>query len=147
MRRFRSVLALVLAAIATVLVGCSGPGKVQAPTYTSEQLAQIERYTGGVQELRDRMPELQTFIQRRQWNDVATFIHGPLGELRARMNRLARTLFSPAQRQANEAAQDLYGHLSRIDEAAKSQNAIAAAEEYRQALEDFDRFLQLVSRV
>lgn len=148
MLRLRSLLAIALAAIATVLVGCSSPSSFKTtPTYTPEQISQIQLYSSRVQELRDRMPELATAITDRNWSDVQSFIHGPLGELRAQMARVSRNLLSPAQSQADELAKDLANHLVRIDEVAETQDSITAAREYQAALNDFDQFLQLVSGI
>ncbi|WP_240966564.1 photosystem II protein PsbQ [Nodosilinea sp. P-1105] len=144
MGRIRPLLGVVLAVIATCLVACGGPAAKVPTTYTPEVLQQVELYTPGVAELRDRFPELESYIQDQDWVDVQSFIHGPMGELRTRVNRLAATLLPKDQPQAQALAKELYGHLERLDEAAANGQQVIAGQEYRNALDDFDSFLSLV---
>jgi len=100
--RFRSILALMLALVATFTISCSSATTAAtktAPKYTPAQIEQIQQYVPALEEFRDRMSELQTMIQQRRWVDVGTFIHGPLGELRLSMNRVAANL-SPQDKEA-----------------------------------------------
>lgn len=145
MGRFRPFLGLVLALVATCLVACGGGPASKIPTtYTPAVLQQVELYSPGVALLRDRFPELQGYIQKKDWVNVQSFIHGPMGELRARMNRLAATLLPQDKTQAQALAQELYAHLERLDEAAVNGQQVIAGQEYRNALDDFDSFLSLV---
>jgi photosystem II protein PsbQ len=145
MRRYRSVLTLILAAITVLLVSCGSPSeKVKGPLYTTAQLEQIQRSVEDVQQLRDRMLELPPLIQQQQWTEVESFIHGPLGELRAKMSRLARTLAPDAQTTALTSAKEVFGHLILIDEAAQARNTNKALLNYNEALKDFDAFFQSV---
>lgn len=143
MARYRSILALVLAFVATVLVSCSSPTDFKQ-TYTSSQLEQIQSYAPEIAALRDRLPELAALIQKREWTDVRTFIHGPLGELRIKMGSLSRNLLPPAQEQAREAAKGVFSHLVEIDEAAENSDYRQAIRNYAEAIKDFDAFFQAV---
>jgi hypothetical protein len=67
-----------------------------------------------------------------------------MGELRSRVNRLAATLLTKDQPQAQALTKDLYAHLERLDEAAATNQQVVAGQEYRNALDDFDSFLSLV---
>lgn len=147
MARFRPLLGVILAAIATFIVSCGGSPPQQPLTYTPEVLNQVQIYTPGVVALRQRFPELEEYIQRENWVDVQSFIHGPMGELRARMNRLASTLLPDDEKQAKSIAEDLYVHLERLDSAAQDNNQVLAGKEYRSALDDFDAFLDLVPAI
>jgi photosystem II protein PsbQ len=140
-------LGIVLAIVATCLVACGGPAAKIPTTYTPTMLQQVELYTPAVTELRDRFPELEGYIQKRDWVNVQSFIHGPMGELRARLGRLGNTLLVKDQPQAKELAKDLFVHLERLDEAAASNQQVVAGQEYRNALDDFDAFLSLVPSV
>jgi photosystem II protein PsbQ len=144
MGRFRPLLGILLAIVATCLVACGGPASKQPTTYTPEIMQQVELYSPGVAELRTRFPELEQYIQAKDWVDVKSFIHGPMGELRTRVNRLAATLLPKDQPKAKELAQELYVHLERLDEAATEGQQVIAGQEYRNALDDFDSFLSLV---
>ncbi|WOD40888.1 photosystem II protein PsbQ [Nodosilinea sp. E11] len=144
MGRFRPLLGILLAIAATCLVACSGPAAKIPTTYTPEILQQVELYTPAVAELRDRFPELQGYIQQKDWVNVQSFIHGPMGEMRVRINRLANTLLTKDKPQAQSLAKEIYSHLERLDEAAANDQQVIAGQEYRNALDDFDSFLSLV---
>lgn len=146
MGRFRPLLGMLLAVVATCLIACGGPGVKAPPTYTPEILQQIDLYRGGVESLRDRFPALQGYIQKQDWVNVQSFIHGPMGELRARVNRLAASLLVRDQPQAEALAKEIYGHLERLDEAAANGQQVVAGQEYRNALDDFDSFLSLIPK-
>jgi len=141
MRRFRSILALCLVLVTTMLVSCGSPTPVaKGPLYSDIQLEQIQKSAADIQGLRDRLLELPPLIQANEWVDVGSFIHGPLGELRAKMARLARTLAPDAQTSALKAAKDVFGHLNTIDEAAQTRDITKALRNYNEALKDFDVF-------
>lgn len=145
MVRFRSILAFVLVIIATFLVSCgNATPTAKGPLYTTAQLEQIQQSAEDIQTLRDRLVELPPLIQSKQWTDVESFIHGPLGELRARMSRLARSLEPKSQKTAANAAKEVFKHLTAIDEAAKAGDTTKALFNYNQALLDFDAFFQLI---
>lgn len=139
----RSLTGLLLAAIAVLVIGCSAPD-VKVTTYTPEQLGGINTYATSVLALRDRMPELETYIDQKDWVDVQYFIHGPLGELRVRLDRLARQLLPDTQDEAKILAKDLYKHLVKIDEAADTRDTSLASSQYYEALSDFDAYLDLL---
>ncbi len=145
MIRLRAVVGLMLAAIATFLVSCGGPGgSPTVTTYSPDQLAELAVFTPGVTSLRERFPELEGYIQAKDWVNVRSFIHGPLGELRARLGRVSVRLLPQASGQAKQLADDLAVHLEKLDAAAAAFNQIEAGKQYRLALDDFDAFLDLV---
>lgn len=134
----------MLAMVTALLVSCSSPTAKAPPTYTAEQIVQIQNIAVPVAELRDRMSVLETKIFDRNWTDVDTYIHGPLGELRQKMSNVTRVLLPNEQKAAREATKDLFAHFQNIDLAASSGNYQKAVENYRAALKDFDTFLQLI---
>ena len=113
-------------------------------TYTPAQLEQIKRYLGDVEELRERMLKIPGLVQRKRWTDVQSYVHGPLGALREEMSRLTRSLAPDVQPQAREAAKDIFGHLIKIDEAAKAEDSRQALRNYNGAIEDFEIYLNLL---
>jgi photosystem II protein PsbQ len=147
MGRLRPLLGIVLAIVATCLVACGGPAAKIPTTYSPTMLQQVELYTSPVTDLRDRFPELEGYIQAKDWVNVQSFIHGPMGELRARLGRLSNQLLVKDQPEAKSLAQNLFGHLERLDEAAATNQQVIAGQEYRNALDDFDAFLNLVPAV
>jgi photosystem II protein PsbQ len=148
MLRFRSILTVVLTVVLTVLLMSSSPAEAakaaKAPSYTPAQLEQIQQYATQVEELQNRMVEIPTLIQQQRWVDVKTFIHGPLGELRIRMSRLARSLAPQSQKVAQQAAKDVFEHLVAIDEAADIKDTTKAFRNYNEALKDLDAFFDLL---
>ena len=144
MTRYRSILTFLLVVLTTVLVSCGNPTVAKGPVYTANQLEQIQHYSTDIQSLSERMTELSTLIAAEQWNDVESFIHGPLGELRVRMARLARSLEPKAQKGAQDAAKEVFEHLIAIDEAAQTRDSAKATKNYQAALRDFDAFFQLI---
>lgn len=145
MARYRSILSLILLIVATFLVSCSSPSAAKAPpTYTAAQVEQVQQYVPDLVALRDRMNEIPTLIQRRNWVDVSNFIHGPLGELRLKMTYITRNLLPKDQESARQATRDLFNDLVKIEQAAEESNSQAALRSYQAALADINKFLQLV---
>ncbi len=144
MTRFRSLLSLTLAAIAVFVIGCSSASVSQPTTYSAEKVAELQVYTPAVTQLRDRFPELETYIQNKDWVNIRSFIHGPMGELRARLGRVAVRLLPKDAAAAKDLADDLAVHLEKLDAAAADFNQVEAGTEYRKALDAFDAFLSLL---
>lgn len=144
MARYRSLLAFVLAAITVLAVGCSGANVSLPATYTTDQIAEIQVYTPRVTELRDRFPELEDYIQNKDWVNIRSFTHGPMGQLRVRLGQVAVRLLPQDAKQAKALADDLAVCLERLDAAAANFNQIESGKQYRLALDDFDEFLSLI---
>lgn len=145
MARYRSILALILAAITSFVVGCGSPTPTaKGPLYTTAQLEQIQHAADDIQALRDQLLELPPLIQQKEWIEVESFLHGPLGELRAKMSRLSRSLTPKAQQGALDAAKEVFEHLVAIDEAAQASDVNKALKNYNQALQDFEAFFELI---
>lgn len=144
MKRFRSVLSLLLVVISVFLVSCSSPQVKKGPLYSADQIAQIHQYVVSVDELRDRLLEIPPLVQQGRWIDVQSFIHGPLGELRVRISRLARSLEPKVRDQAIAAGKEVFEHLNLIDEATLTKDNRKALLNYNLALKDFETFLEFV---
>ncbi|MEB3160789.1 MAG: photosystem II protein PsbQ [Synechocystis sp.] len=144
MSRLRSLLSLVLVLVATVLVSCSSP-QVEVPTtYSPEKIAQLEVYVIPIAEARGRMETLQGLIADQNWVDTQTYIHGPLGQLRQQMLGLSRSLLPKDQDKATTLAKEVFGHLERLDAAAKDKSISQAKIQFQEAIADFDDFLNLI---
>jgi photosystem II protein PsbQ len=148
MLNYRSVVACILALVTAFLlnVGHAEAAKKvkQPPTYTAEQLEQIQAYAAELQTMRDRLPELAPLITRKDWTFTRNFIHGPLGELRIQMQNLSRTLLPDAQKSAQTLAKTVFDDLVAIDQAAQDNNYQVAIRKYASMTKDFDAFLALV---
>lgn len=145
MVRYRSFLALILVIVATFLISCSGSTTASVPpTYTAAQVEQIQELVPDMQSLRDRMQEVPSMIQRRDWIDVTNFVHGPLGELRLKMTYVTRRLLPQDQDKARQLIRDFFDNLVKIDQAAQQSDPKKVALNYREALADIDSFLKLL---
>lgn len=145
MKRYKSILASILAVVMVFLVSCGSPTPTKPPTYSPETLEQISSYESELLALRDRMTELSDLIGERNWVDVSNLIHGPLGDLRRDMSYVSRLLLLPSeQKTAFAGAREVFRHLEAIDRAAEEQNYLLAEDNYGEALKDFDEFLTLL---
>lgn len=145
MKLLRPIFCLTLALITTLLVSCSSPAKAKIPTtYSPEKIAQIQEYREPIVKAREQMNTLEKLIEEENWMDVMTFIHGPLGELRQNMAITSRKLLPKDQKVALSTAKRLFVHLEKLDLAAKERNLEVAKNEFKEALKEFDAYLQIV---
>ncbi|MFM6208058.1 photosystem II protein PsbQ [Planktothrix sp.] len=147
MKRYRSILACILALVTTFVVGCGSP-KVEIPkTYTEAQIQQIQKYNSDIVGLRDRFTtELPRYISARNWVQVDAFIHGPLGTLLQEMNYLTKNLLPDTQPKARQLSREVFEHLVEVTKAAENRDLVKAASGYEEALKDLDAFLALVPK-
>ncbi|NEP12912.1 MAG: photosystem II protein PsbQ [Symploca sp. SIO1A3] len=142
---YRSILALILVLVTTFLVSCGGPSaSKQPPTYTAQQIEQIQQYADRLESKRQRMSALAGNIQDRDWVEVGSLIHGPLGTLRQEMSYLSQKLLPQDQKIARDLAKDLFKSLNTIDAAASEGDYSLAIRNYGLAIQDLDEFLKLV---
>ncbi|MGK7915896.1 MAG: photosystem II protein PsbQ [Prochloraceae cyanobacterium] len=141
----RSILPLILVLVTTLLVSCGSPGTAKVPpTYTSQQIEQIENFLVPVKEAREQIKRLESLIDQEDWIDTDNLIHGPLGSLRRDLRYLSDTLLPQDQKRAKQIAQDLFADIERLDAAAKNRSYKGAVQQYNQALRDFDSLLNLI---
>lgn len=146
MTRPRSIFALMMAFLMAFLVSCSSVEAKVPTTYTAAQIQQIQRYVPTLTEFRSRMDKLGTLIQKRNWVDTRTYIHGPLGDLRNTMKTVSASLLSSSQQQAVDLTKSLFTDLVNIDLAAKELDYAKITSSYQKAVNDFDTFLQLIPK-
>ncbi len=146
-KSYRSLLALVFAFVTVFLVSCSAPVEVAAPAYNPTQVEQVARYQEILQGFRNRFPELAVAISKKDWVDVGTFIHGPLGELRQKTGYVIRNIINPSEAaKAKEIADQLFDSLEAIDKAAAENKQTVAVKKYNEAIAAFDKFLELFAK-
>ncbi|HTL89692.1 MAG TPA: photosystem II protein PsbQ [Leptolyngbya sp.] len=144
MAKYRSILALIFCTLmAIVVVGCSGATAVK-PTYTPDMIAEIQGYSNDLSELSDRLPELQKLIQQENFIFARNFIHGPLGEIRVRMSRIANGLLPEEQKPARDLAKQIANDLVEIDQAAAANNYKEAIRSYGETVRDLNAFNTLI---
>ena len=143
-KQYRAVVGVLLAMVATFLVSCSSGNEAVAPTYTPDKISQIQNYVGRIQQARDRLPELEGYIQKDNWVNVDNFTHGPLGQLKSEMSRLGAQLLPDDQKKAKALATEISGHLQNIDEASQARNYEEALSQFNEFQKDFDALLGIV---
>lgn len=146
MRRFRSLLGVVLAFACAFLVSCSNATEVKPPTYTSTQLEQIQQYVSEIEANSDRLPELAKLIQNENWTFVKNFIHGPLGDLRAKMSQIERNLLPNDKPKARTASKQVFEDLVNMDAAAQAQDYKTTIRSYAALQKDINAFLDLTPK-
>jgi photosystem II protein PsbQ len=144
MRRYRAVVGVLLAAIATFLVSCGSKPAAVAPTYTPEKIAQLQTYVERIAVARERLPELAGYIEKDNWVNVDNFTHGPLGQLRAELARLSNQLLPADQSKAKQLSEDILSHLQNIDVASQNRNYSEATAQLREFTDDLDALLNNV---
>lgn len=146
MIRKKSLVTWMIALLAVLMVSCSS-GVAKVTTYSPEQLGKIADYTTNLVVYRDRMDRLNELIQKQQWVNVDTYIHGPLGALRGQTTYLTQNLLLPKDRdQVLSAAREIFDHLEKIDVAANDGNYNLAVTNYQEAVKDLENFLDLIPK-
>ncbi|MBE9230046.1 photosystem II protein PsbQ [Phormidium sp. LEGE 05292] len=142
--RYRSILAIILAFVATVLVSCGGaPTATKPPTYTPAQIERIQQYASDLEKVQERLPELAKLIQDENWTFVKNFIRGPLGELRTNLSFVERNLLPKDKTKVHETSQELIEGLILIDEAADSRDYKKAIRNFGVVQRELRSFLEL----
>ncbi|MEL6938218.1 MAG: photosystem II protein PsbQ [Cyanobacteria bacterium J06598_1] len=144
MRRYKAVVGVLIAAIATFLVSCGGGPEAVAPTYTPEKISQLTSYVSRLEKARDRFPELLNYIEKDDWINVDNFTHGPLGQIRTELLRLSGQLLPVDQPKAKSLSEEILGHLQNLDEASQTRNYGTALTQYREFVGDFEALLSIV---
>lgn len=127
-------------------------GTLFAPVLTQPAIAQTKSQiairaasTQKLQVLSDRFDRLEKFVYAEKWNDVITYIHGPFGEIRRELRRIAGQLGKSQKESANDLANNLFKNFVKLDIAAKEKDAIAAEKVFKNALQDFEAIVKLAS--
>lgn len=148
MERFRSlsrsIMGIFLVAIATLLVSCGGAKVAVTPTYTADNLAQIAIYSDRIQTSKDRLPELAGYIRDENWANIDNFIHGPLGELRAGMKRLAFMLLPDDKAEALELSDEIADDLEAMSAAVTAFDGSRTNKAYIRFVKDLSTFLDMI---
>jgi photosystem II protein PsbQ len=145
MPSLRSILSIILVLVTTLLVSCGNPQTSKIPTtYSPEKIAQLEVFVTPIEAAKEQFSVLKGFISEENWVDTRTYIHGPMGALRQNMLNLSRNLLPKDQKQATSLAREVFGHLERLDTAAEERTPSLVEVQYKEALKDFNAFLDLI---
>jgi len=140
----RKLLMLVLAVVLSVsLAACEGPSKAAA-TISPDNMAAIERQAEGFLAARDRLPELATLVNERNWVFTRNLIHGPMQEVSREMLYINRLLLPADQPEAEARANKLKTALAQLDEAARLQDGEALRKGYIKVASGFGLYAQVL---
>ncbi len=146
MSLFRPLISILLVFISVFVVSCGDGSQAKAPTYSAAQLAQIQTTTKNVTALTERLPELAAMIEKRDWNNVKSFIHGPLGDIRILMSALSKELLPGTKEKALATSKEIFGHFNKIDEAAGNNDYPGAIRNYGEAIKDITTLFSLTPK-
>ena len=146
-RLSRLLRSLTLLAVATLLslslVACEGAPK-KADVLSADDIALITRQAEGFLSARDRLPELASLVNKKDWTFTRNLIHGPMQEVGREMLYINQRLPKAEQAQANARANALKAALADLDEAARLQDADALRKGYIQVASNFGLYAQIL---
>ena len=111
-----------LAAVALVLLLCVGfisPAEAKgkaAKTISPEDMAVIRRQAEEFMEAKDRLPELATLVNERDWVFTRNLIRGPMQPLGREMLYINQRLLPQDRKEADKRAAELKAALAELDE-------------------------------
>ena len=138
---------LALVALAVVLsfglTACSG-GNAKAPTLSADDIAVIERQAEGFLAARNRLPELATLVNERDWTFTRNLIHGPMQEVGREMLYINQRLLPNERAEANQRADKLKAALADLDEAARQQDGEKLRKAYIRVASGFGSYAEVI---
>ncbi len=141
----RPLISLLLVLVSGLLINTTSIIAVQIPdSYSPSKIEQIQLLASPLKAYEERLKKLEGLIDKKEWVNTRTLIHGPLGRLRQDLRNISDNLLPQDQVKAKSLAKDLFAHFEKIDAAAKSRNGAAAVEQFREAVKDFGDYLDLL---
>ena len=143
-RLLRGLMALAVAVLLSVSVSaCSGASKA-APTISPEDMALITRQAEGFLAARDRLPELASLVNARNWVFTRNLIHGPMQEVSREMLYINQRLLPADRAEATKRADKLKTALAQLDEAARLQDGENLRKAYIKVASGFGLYAQVL---
>jgi photosystem II protein PsbQ len=139
-----------LAAVALVLLLCVGfisPAEAKgkaAKTISPEDMAVIRRQAEEFMEAKDRLPELATLVNERDWVFTRNLIRGPMQPLGREMLYINQRLLPQDRKEADKRAAELKAALAELDEAARLQDGSRLTKEYSRVASGFGAYAEMI---
>ena len=139
-----------LAAVALVLLLCVGfisPAEAKgkaAKTISPEDMAVIRRPAEEFMEAKDRLPELATLVNERDWVFTRNLIRGPMQPLGREMLYINQRLLPEDRKEADKRAAELKTALAELDEAARLQDGSRLTKEYSRVASGFGAYAEMI---
>jgi photosystem II protein PsbQ len=138
---------LLMVALASLLcfglTACSG-AQAKPPSLSAEDIAVIERQAEGFLAARNRLPELATLVNQRDWTFTRNLIHGPMQEVSREMLYINQRLLPADRPEANKLASQLKTALADLDEAARLQDGDKLRKAYIAVASGFGKYAQIL---
>jgi photosystem II protein PsbQ len=143
-RFLRGLMALAIAVMLSVsLAACDG-GRNKAAVLSPDDIAAITRQAEGFLAARDRLPELASLVNKRDWTFTRNLIHGPMQEVGRQMLYINQRLLPSEKAEANKRANNLKAALADLDEAARLQDGDALRKGYIKVASSFGLYAQIL---
>ena len=139
-----------LAAVALVLLLCVGfisPAEAKgkaATTISPEDMAMIRKQAEEFMEAKDRLPELATLVNERDWVFTRNLIRGPMQPLGREMLYINQRLLPQDRKEADKRAAELKTALAELDEAARLQDGSRLTKEYSRVASGFGAYAEMI---
>jgi len=139
-----------LAAVALFLLLCVGfisPAEAKgkaAKTISPEDMAVIRRQAEEFMEAKDRLPELATLVNERDWVFTRNLIRGPMQPLGREMLYINQRLLPEDRKEADKRAAELKTALAELDEAARLQDGSRLTKEYSRVASGFGAYAEMI---
>jgi photosystem II protein PsbQ len=141
-RRLASLLLALVLAIG--VTACSGAKAGTPATLSPEAISAITKQAEGFLSARDRLPELATLVNERNWVFTRNLIHGPMQEVGREMLYINRLLLPADRPDAEARATKLKTALAELDEAARLQDGEALRKGYIKVASGFGLYAQVL---
>jgi photosystem II protein PsbQ len=138
-----AVLCLAVA-LAVGLAACDGNQGRKPPTISPADLAIIQRQSEGFLAAKDRLPELASLVNDRNWVFTRNLIHGPFQEVGREMLYINKRLLPADRAEATRLAGQLKAALAELDEAAKVQDGDALRKAYIKVASGFGAYAEVI---
>ena len=125
------------------LAACDG-GNRKASTLSADDIAVIERQAEGFLAARDRLPELASLVNGRDWTFTRNLIHGPMQEVGREMLYINQRLLPAERAEATQRANALKDALAELDEAARLQDSNKLSKAYIKVASGFGLYAQVL---
>ena len=139
-----------LAAVALVLLLCVGfisPAEAKgkaAKTISPEDMAVIRRQAEEFMEAKDRLPELATLVNERDWVFTRNLIRGRGAAWGREMLYINQRLLPEDRKEADKRAAELKTALAELDEAARLQDGSRLTKEYSRVASGFGAYAEMI---
>ena len=139
----RLVMVGLVAVLCLGLAACDGSQGRKAPSISPADMALIERQAEGFLSARNRLPELASLVNERNWVFTANLIHGPMQEVGREMSYINQRLLPADRPEAEKRATALKTALAQLDEACRLQDGDKLRKAYIKVASGFGLYAQV----